>query len=67
MTRELSLLQDPTLFSERFDDLTEFVEQVEGWRIAKKELTDRKVLYLVPSVHCFYLMFLATGGVYERL
>lgn len=35
--------QDPTLFCERYDDITRFLEDETNWKIAKDELVYRKV------------------------
>lgn len=35
--------QDPSKFCHAFDDLTDYLESEEGWKIAVEELTSRKV------------------------
>ena len=35
--------QDPTKFCNAFDDLTEYIESEEGWKLAVEELIARKV------------------------
>lgn len=42
--------QDPSKFCHAFDDLTDYLESEEGWKIAVEELTSRKVT-LHPNTH----------------
>ena len=35
--------QDPSKFCDAFDNLTEYIEREEGWKLAAEELTARKV------------------------
>ena len=58
------LLQDPRKFCDAFDELTDYIEGEEGWRVAVEELTARKVIVL--SFHqAFSIPMCVSGCIYE--
>ena len=57
--------QDPTLFSERFDDLLLLLVREEGCRQAQEELRERRVNRNRKSVCVCVTTVIGTGGGYE--